>query len=48
MAALLLESVCTTLEAKMNPLLRWLFRRQLTISFRKLKDVLEADNGTGR
>ena len=29
----------------MNPLLCWLFKRQLTTSFRKLKDVLEADEG---
>lgn len=29
----------------LNPLLRWLFKRQLSISFRKLREVLEADEG---
>ena len=29
----------------LNPLLRWLFKRQLATSFRKLKEVLESDEG---
>lgn len=35
------------LSRMMSPLLRWLFQRQLTISFRKLREVLEADEGAG-
>ena len=31
----------------MTPLLRWLFTRQLTTSFRKLKEVLESDEEPG-
>jgi uncharacterized protein YndB with AHSA1/START domain len=31
----------------MNPLLRWLFKRQLVTSFRKLRDVLESDEAAG-
>jgi uncharacterized protein YndB with AHSA1/START domain len=31
----------------MNPLLHWLFKRQLATSFRKLRDVLESDEVAG-
>jgi uncharacterized protein YndB with AHSA1/START domain len=31
----------------LNPLLRWLFKRQLATSFRKLREVLESDEGAG-
>lgn len=31
----------------MSPLLCWLFKRQLAISFRKLREVLEADEEAG-
>lgn len=31
----------------MNPLLCWLFKRQLATSFRKLREVLESDEVAG-
>jgi hypothetical protein len=31
----------------LNPLLRWLFKRQLATSFPKLREVLESDEGAG-
>lgn len=31
----------------LNPLLRWLFKRQLATSFRKLRELLESDEGAG-